>query len=158
MGCVLIAAKDLPSIRSAIADLPTRGRRLHFNNEDDGRRRRLLGAVTELPISALVVIAQRRHGVSEFMAREACLARIVGVLKARNVSRLVVESRQDDTDDAATILRSRAPDRVPTFEHRTARDEPVLGLADAVTWASGAGGRWRKLIEPILEGIIEVRP
>jgi hypothetical protein len=92
------------------------------------------------------------------MARDACLARLVVELRGRGVSRLVVESRQDDSDDAATILRSRAPDRVPTFEHRTSHQEPVLGLADAVTWAVGAGGRWRKLIKPILDRVIEVQP
>lgn len=158
MGCVLIAARDLPSIRTAVLSLPTRGRRLHFHDEDDGQRRALLSAVVELPISSFVVVGRRTHGISEFMVREACLARIVNELQARRVARLVVESRQDDSDDARTILRSRAPAPDLTFEHRAAAHEPVLGLADAVTWAAGAGDRWRSMIGPILDHVIQVRP
>lgn len=158
MGCVLIEARDLPTTRSAIGALPTRGRRLHFNNEDDAQRRILLAAIAELPVQAFVVVCHRRHGVSEFLAREACLAAIVAEAQSQRVGRLVIESRQDDSDDARTITRVRRPHPPLVFEHRTAQREPMLGLADGIAWAAGAGGNWRVLIDPLVHRIVELRP
>ncbi|MEQ1702911.1 MAG: hypothetical protein ABMA25_22620, partial [Ilumatobacteraceae bacterium] len=95
MGCVLIEAKDLAATRAAIGAFPTRGRRLHFNNEADAQKRVLLTSIAELPVEAFVVICHRRHGVTEFVAREVCLTALVAEVQSREVDRLVLESRQD---------------------------------------------------------------
>jgi hypothetical protein len=158
MGCVLAQAKDLPQIRSAAESLPTRGRRVHFNNEDDGRRRKLLAATAQLPITSFVVVCQRGHGTTFAAARDACLRAIVEELQERQVVRLVIESRSDDMDDVRTIVRSRSADALLVFEHRAPGFEPALGLADALVWAAGAGGAWTALAAPVLEGIRDVRP
>ena len=34
----------------------------------------------------------------------------------------------------------------------------MLWVADALTWAAGAGGRWRAAIDPVLEGFVEWVP
>jgi hypothetical protein len=34
----------------------------------------------------------------------------------------------------------------------------MLWVADSVTWAIGAGGRWRELIRPIVSGVIGIEP
>jgi len=44
------------------------------------------------------------------------------------------------------------------FEHRQGSDEPMLWVADAVTWAVGAGGRWRQAVDAVVENTIELRP
>jgi fumarate reductase subunit D len=31
----------------------------------------------------------------------------------------------------------------------------MLWIADALTWAIGAGGEWRAIVEPVLEAVIE---
>ena len=54
-GCVLIEARDLIATHAAVAALPTRGRRLHFNNGDNGQKRILRASIAELP--------RRRHHV-----------------------------------------------------------------------------------------------
>lgn len=158
MGCVLIEARHAPATNTAIASMPTRGRRLHFNNEVDTQRRLLLGSIAGLPVRAFVVVCHRRHGVTEFAAREACLQVIVSELQALGVARLVVESRQDDSEDRRIITRARQPAPLLVFEHRTARHEPMLGLADAITWAVGAGADWQAIVQPVLLGVIELRP
>jgi len=158
MGCVLIEARHLAATRAAIGALPTRGRRLHFNNEVDAQRRILLAALTEFPVQAFVVICHRRHGITEFIARETCLAALVSEVQSQGIDRLVLESRQDDREDARIISSLRQPDAPLVFEHRTARTEPMLGVADAVTWASGAGASWQALIEPLLRRVIDLRP
>lgn len=118
MGCVLVEARHLPTTRAAVAAMPTRGRRLHFNNEDDPQRRLLLSAFAELPVQAFVVVCHRKHGITEFAAREACLAAIVTEVQALHADRLVVETRQDDREGCsyhrprpatATTVGLRAP-------------------------------------------------
>lgn len=158
MGCVLIEARDLPATRAAIGALPTRGRRLHFNNEVDAQKRILLAAIAELPVRAFVVVCHRRHGVSEFLAREACLVAIVSEVQAQRVDRLVIESRQDDREDSRIISKVRQPHPPLVFEHRIARREAMLGLADGIMWAPGAGASWQALIDPLVQQVIELRP
>jgi hypothetical protein len=158
MGCVLIEARDLPATRAAIGALPTRGRRLHFNNEDDAQKRLLLGAMIELPVRALVVVCHRRHGITEFAAREACLSALVSEVQALQVERLVLESRQDDREDARIIRRVRQAEPFLVFEHRIPQREPILGLADGISWAAGAGAAWQTLIAPLVDRVIELRP
>jgi hypothetical protein len=133
MGSVLIEQRHLSATRAAVVALPTRGRRLHFNSETDSQRRLLLTAIAELPIRALVVVCHRSHGVTEFAAREACLAALVTEAQNRSVERLVIESRQDDREDARVITRGETASPTLTFEHRRGHQEPMLGLADAIT-------------------------
>jgi hypothetical protein len=158
MGCVLIEARDLTATRAAIGALPTRGRRLHFNNEVDAQKRILLASIVELPVRAFVVVCHRRHGITEFVAREACLAALVSEVQSQRVDRLVLESRQDDREDARIISKLRQPEPPLVFEHRTARREPMLGIADGITWAAGAGAHWQAVIEPLVQRVIELRP
>jgi hypothetical protein len=52
----------------------------------------------------------------------------------------------------------RADPAMPTmFEHRPAHEEPLLWAVDAVCWATGAGGDWRRRIETILT-VVDLEP
>jgi hypothetical protein len=75
-----------------------------------------------------------------------------------SVTRLTIESRQDDRADHRTIVRTRAAEPPLLFDHRDGAREPKLWIADAVTWAAGAGGRWFQRAEAILESVVELRP
>jgi hypothetical protein len=158
MGCVLVEARALTEVRAEVAGLVTRSGRIHFHNESDAERADLLGIFAQLPIEAFVVTAQRQHGTSLPKARAVCLKAIVAELQARSVGRLVIESRQDDREDVATVTRARTRRPTLVFEHRMGPEEPMLWIADGVTWAAGAGARWRSLIEPILSGWDKVVP
>jgi hypothetical protein len=158
MACVLVQAQDLAHVRRSTTALVADGKRLHFHQEIDSLRRSALELFATLPLSTHVVSCVRRHGVSEFAARDACLARLVGELQARDVPRLTIESRQDDSDDRRTIARVRQPAPILTFDHRHGQSEPILWIADAVAWAFGAGNRWAPQVEPIIERVVELRP
>jgi hypothetical protein len=158
MGCVLIEARHLPAARAAVGAMPTRGRRLHFNNEVNAQRRVLLAAIAELPVQAFVVVCHRRHGVTEFLAREACLGAIVAEVQSQGVDRLVIESRQDDSEDTRIISRVRQPLPPLVFEDCIAGREAMLGVADGITWAAGAGASWQALIDPLVQQVIELWP
>ena len=158
MACVLVEARHLTQIRRATASLVAEGRRLHFHQELDSMRRTALQLIATMPLRVSVVVCGRRHGVSEFHARDACLAEIVRQLQDRSVPRLTVESRQDDSDDHRTILRNRRLEPALTFDHRQGQSEPILWVADAVAWAFGAGNRWMPLVEHTVERVVELHP
>jgi hypothetical protein len=44
------------------------------------------------------------------------------------------------------------------YTHRGSRSEPLLSLPDAIGWAVGAGGMWRRLVEPIVAEVVQVSP
>lgn len=157
MACVLAEARHLATLRPAMADLAVY-ERVHFNNESDVQKRRVLEAVTRMPIRALVAVCHRERGVTEFDARNACLAQLVGDLQRRRVERLVIESRGDDSEDTRHLLRVRRPDPPLVFEHRRGSVEPMLWIADAIAWAAGAASTWRRLIDPVVETTVELRP
>lgn len=158
MGCVLVEARHLASLRVNVEGLVLTGGRVHFHNESSPRRRELLAQFADCPISAFVVVCHRNHGVTEFSARELCLSAIVERLQLDAVPHLVLESRHDDREDHRTILRARQPQPTLVWEHRLGAEEPLLWIADGITWAVGAGGSWRQLISPILRDLIELRP
>jgi len=157
MACVLVQARDIHALRTEMTELAgPKSRRVHFNAELRARRQSLLELFATLPIESFAVSCRRSHGVSEFEARSRCLATIVAALQARGVDRLVIESRQDDTDDERTVLRNRRPEPRLVFEHRRGVDEPLLWIADGVAWAAGAGPRWSSFLGVRLSNVIEV--
>lgn len=159
MGCVLVEERRLPALRPAINSLATGvAPRIHFNNDTYWQKQRVLAAVAEMQLQAFAVVCDKRHGANEFQARAACVAEIVRQLQRRAVGRLVLESRQDDRDDVRTITRTRAHEPSLLFEHRTGRDERVLWLADAVSWAVGAGQPWIDVLGRALIDVIDVDP
>ena len=38
----------------------------------------------------------------------------------------------------------------PVYDHRSSTSEPLLWAVDAVVWAVGAGGDWRRRVDPIV--------
>jgi hypothetical protein len=158
MGCVLVEAKALPEIRRELLSLVDAGKRLHFHEELDSVRRSALETFAAYPLHVVMTLCFRTHGVSEFHARSGCLASIVERLQDRRVSRLTIESRQDDRDDRRTIARARQPEPHLVFDHRLGQREPLLWIADAVTWAYGAGGKWLPLVDSIIDEVVELQP
>jgi hypothetical protein len=159
MGCVLVEERRLPVLQPVINALATGvAPRIHFNNDTDRQKRRVLAAIAEMHLQTFAVVCDKRHGANEFHARAACVAEIVRQLQRRAVGRLVLESRQDDRDDVRTITRARAKEPSLLFEHRTARHERALWLADAVSWAVGAGSPWNEALAGSLIDVIEIDP
>jgi hypothetical protein len=159
MACVFVDGRDLAVARRHVRSLLQPGqRRIHFHDERAGRRAMLLGSFASLPVRAVGFVVQRSHGTTEFHARAAALAALVEEAQRRGVERLVLESRQDDRDDVATIERARQPEPQLRFEFRAGGDDPLLWLADGITWAVAAGHEWSARIGPVLLGLRDIAP
>jgi hypothetical protein len=159
MGCVLVEARHLAVLRPAVEELATGvAPRIHFNNDSDQQKRRVLDAIAEMPVQVFATVCAKDHSTNEFQARAACLAEIVRRLQRREVAKLVIESRQDDRDDERVITRARTREPSLVFEHRVARQERMLWIADAVTWAVGSGRDWSERLGGVLSDVVEIRP
>ena len=159
MACVFVDGRDLAIARRHVRSLLQPGqRRIHFHDERAGRRAILLDSFASLPVRAVGFVVQRGHGTTEFHARAAALAALVEEAQRRGVERLVLESRQDDRDDVATIERARQPEPQLRFEFRAGGDDPLLWLADGITWAVAAGHEWSARVGPVLLGHRDIAP
>jgi hypothetical protein len=77
------------------------------------------------------------------------------------MSGIVLESRGRDLDraDRLTIwrkLRELGADdaAAPTYEHLEPHEDPALWPADAVAY--GAGGDWRRRVDPLLQDVVDL--
>ena len=63
--------------------------RIHFNNETDDQKRRVLDAIADMPIQAFATVCTKDHQTDEFRARAECVAEIVRQVQGRGVLSLV---------------------------------------------------------------------
>ncbi len=146
----VIDARNLTVTRQALRSLLSAGqRRIHFNSESDSRRRRFLSEIASLEVANIICSASGRDQVG---ARAAALHEVVVHLRRCGVRRLVLETRQgQDHRDRAVIRQVVTPDSATVFSytHQTPRSEPLLWVPDAVAWAWGRGGAWRRRLREL---------
>ena len=62
MGCVLVEARHLATLRPAVEDLASGiAPRIHFNNDTDRQKRRVLDAIAEMPIQVFATVCTKDH-------------------------------------------------------------------------------------------------
>ena len=162
LTAVFVPTSDLAAVTRQVREaFPHGNRRTHMSAEGDRRRRILLRAYSQVGAVAHVVVASYRGGDDQ-SAREACLAAIVARSQRCGAAVLVLDTRGPHRDALdrrliASTLRASAGPSVQ-YTHRGSRSEPLLSLPDAIGWAVGAGGMWRRLVEPIVADVVQVSP
>jgi hypothetical protein len=155
---VVVASADLAGTRQQLRWMLLPGQRaLHFKNEQDGRRRQLLGQMTGLELTANLYV---RRGGSDVESRRRCLEAATEDLAKLGVDRLVLElSDGDFAADKRTLFRAKQEsDASFTYHHLRAPQEPILWVADGVAWAWSQGGPWRSAISKLVGEIRQVLP
>ncbi len=151
---------NLRQLRRDLRGLLLPGQReLHFNDQKDPRRRVLADAIARMPIEVWIY----RRCIERYAepARQECVDRVVGDLLVSGAHRLVLDTRaQLDAKDEATIrdviLRQPQDHDRFVYEHVDSAYESLLWIADAAAWCFGAGGNWRKRIEPVVTAVVDV--
>jgi hypothetical protein len=145
-----LSVRDLGSSRTTLRNLRARGqRRLHFADESDPRRRKILSAMAELETETIIYMTRHRDQVR---ARAAILETMVPQLRERGVRRLLLDARQgQDQRDRATIYQAvgSSPDPEFSYDHQPSASEPLLWIPDAVAWAWGRGGHWQTRVKDL---------
>lgn len=150
MCAASVSVSDLEPTRRSLRKLRLRGQqRIHFASESNSRRKSILTALADLNVSNLVYVTT---GEEQTSARRAILQKMVFDLRSKGVAFFVLDSRQgQDHKDRATIHSLLGTNPEPAFEyyHYRSAHEPILWVPDAVAWAWGRGGNWRKLVEQL---------
>ena len=155
---VLVDPRDLAHTRVSLGRmLLPQQRRLHFSKESHRRRQSLLAEMTKLPVQAWIYASAAK----EPDAREQGIAALLSDLMAVNGERLVIERREASQDAresaqiAEAVRRGVAPAEMG-YHHLNGHEEPLLWVADAVAWAYGAGGDWRRRSKGLIERVRNV--
>ncbi|GAA0346209.1 hypothetical protein GCM10010151_39800 [Actinoallomurus spadix] len=97
--------------------------------------------------------ASSTRGGKELSVRRECLAAPVFDLVDRRARRLAIESREtmDHFDRSCIAGTLRKSSESLSYAHLRPHEEPALWLPDALAWTYGAGGDWRRRVQPIIE-------
>ena len=148
MCATSVPISEMQETRKALRRLRLSGqRRIHFTNESDSRRKSVLTTLASLQASSSIYTVSSRDQTA---ARKAILLKMVADLRTNGITRLVLDSRQvQDQKDRSSIhaILDRHPDWVFEYSHQPSAHEPILWIPDAVAWAWGRGGEWRRRVE-----------
>lgn len=145
---VVLLPADLTSARRTLRGLCKPGqRRIHMKHESDGRRREILSVVAKLEVETRIYRA-KLDGRSERRTRDECFrAMVPELIEDLGVSRMVIEScdqdRQDNQVIREMVVKGQAEERF-SYLHSAPACEPLLWLPDIVAWAVGRGGDWKR--------------
>jgi hypothetical protein len=160
LAVVLVEPGVVDDARATLQSLLLAGeRQIHTAKESPRRRRVLLDTVARIEdLSATVLRYRRPQGVRRVAARHLLVQAATGLVVGSGATTWTLDDQDpaQRTRDRASIAHALAGvDRRlhPTYDHRPAHTEPLLWAADAICWATGAGGDWRRRIA----GIVAVR-
>ena len=159
VGVAVVPANRLAADRALLRALCLPGeRRVHFQAENNSRRRALISRLAAAEVSADVYLAQG----PAHRARHACLRAVTVDACKQGAHRITIESRGVAGDRADRLTVSTAlrelgtwPGR-PSYEHVQSYEDPLLGIADATAWAYGAGGDWRRRVSEIIGQVVRI--
>ena len=142
----IVASGDIATSRRTMRSSSSSGQtRVHFTDESNTRRNRILSAIAETETKSVIYCSKHKK---DSAARYPCIAQLVADLPALSASRLIIESRQQaDDQDKRWIKRERLRNRHRfDFDHLPGKSEPLLWIPDAIGWCYGRGGRWRQKV------------
>lgn len=156
IAAAIVEPSQVRLLRQSMRALLMQGQReLHFKKEKPIRRRALADAVARLPVEVCVYTCSwHRH---DEPARQACMARLVQDLLARQAHRLTRNVR--DAHDERTLRSALGPHpsaSLLVYEHVDSTSESLLWIADIAAWCFGAGREWRKRIDPIVSTVVDL--
>ena len=151
-AAILVSESDIPRLRKALRNSLIAGQRsIHFQKEQDARRRKLLTVFKRHGFHAVIFQSVEKF---ELDARFDCLEKVVGFAVKNKVSRLVFE--RDDSiykfDEASlySLIRRIARQGTLGFEHFYRHEEPLLWVADSVAWCANHSGDWNRRVQALI--------
>lgn len=162
-GYTLVAAtivpKDVAAVRRSVSELRHRGARcIHMSKEGDASRKRIVGGLSELPLTTHVVNCARP--LRELERRLACLTHVLDQCALAQSAALVIELDESIRSLERRFLveecrkRQMHPDF--TYKWHKRNDEPLLWVSDVVAWGYVKGGGWRQRVSPLISSEVYV--
>lgn len=137
IGAAIMDAADEAAIREELRPLLLPGqRKLHWTDERESRRRRIVAAIASLePMNFIVAHLSQRQAKTERFRRK-CLETLYYELASAEVLSVTLESRglaQDKKDRGHIVgLQAQGLHQGVRIQHLRGGEEPLLWIADAV--------------------------
>lgn len=154
MTAVAVRAADVDRVRVQLRrQLRKRQRSIHFTNERQEARKAFLATMIAMPVTAKVYHANA--GPKD--ACPQCLRRLAESVRASTCRRLVL-----DRNDSVVKIDRQVLQQVlgrgweGTYDHLRDHEEPLLWLADAISWCWNKGGKWRSSLSEIEVKAVEL--
>jgi hypothetical protein len=146
---VTIAPGDVADLRKRMESLRPRGAtRIHMKS--CGREAgKIVTEVAKLDVSSRLYVLKPAK-LTERQARDVTLEVAVRDLAEQPVSRLIIESCDQDQEDRRVIHQTLGPQHLLEYQHERPTN-PLLWLPDVHAWAWGRGGAMRSKIEHKIE-------
>lgn len=142
---VTVAAGDVAALRKQVDALRPRGSaRIHMKSVGKKEAPKLVTEVAKLEASSRLYVV-RSGKMSDRHARDLTLGAAVCDLAALSVSRVLIESCNQDREDNRVIKDALGADAPFLYDH-AAPSDPLLWLPDIHAWAWGRGGQMRARI------------
>lgn len=159
LTAALVQPGDLRGLRTVMRGFLLPGQReMHLKAEKAPRHRILLDRLVAAGAVGTVYVAPATRAAQE-TARAFCLHQLTVDLLKAEAHRLVLDSRGErDRFDVRTLQAALgvhpAATRL-TYEHLDSAHEILIGVADMIGWAYGAGGDWQRRVAPAVTAMIE---
>jgi hypothetical protein len=159
LAAALLCPAELAPVRSTMRGLRVRGeRKVHFKHEREPIQKKIAAELVSRQLRTRVYTGTGRPEV----VRQLALHELVLDVLSLGTRRLVLDSRGRVGDQAdrrvihSALRAAKAEPDTLSYEHVRSHEEPALWISDAVAWCFGAGGEWRRRIEPIIEKVIDL--
>ncbi|MFI2562131.1 MULTISPECIES: hypothetical protein [Nocardiaceae] len=147
---VTVATGDVAALRKQVDALRPRGStRIHMKSVSKKEAPKLVTEVAKLDASSRLYLVKSGK-MSERSARDLTLGAAVRDLTTLSVSRVLIESCNQDREDNRTIRDAIGVDAPFVYDHASPSD-PLLWLPDIHAWAWGRGGQMRAKIAHRIE-------
>lgn len=156
----VLSAEDTEEIRSVLRPLRLPGQtKLHWTNERDSRRRKIVAVLSSLESMQVVVAHRSAPDPKTERYRRKCLEQLYFELGQMEVRDLVLESRRPGQNrkdmEHIVMLQGRGQAQSVRIRHVMGRDEPLLWIPDAVLGALnsahlGDGQYWETLQDRVV--------
>lgn len=151
---VLVRPEDMAALRRRLRRHLHRGQRaLHFTKERPEVRKAVFADIASMPLSVVVY----RSPEPPKVARARCLRRLAMDIVSTRCQKLVLD--RDDTTvraDRRVLQSVLAGSYEGMYAHQRDHEEPLLWLADAISWAWNRGGEWRVRAEELDLAVVDV--
>jgi len=149
----VVAAGDVNAVRKAVRTLLLpKQKRIHFTDEKDDRRKKLLKDFALLDVAVSVYVAK---GLRDKEARPLCLTALAEDVATCQVDHLYLEKDDSSFDsDKRVLARTFAGyEHRPRYAFPKAHEEPLLWISDAVAWCYQKRGPWVGMAGPLVSEV-----
>ena len=125
---------------------------IHFVNESDSRRRRILQSLEDIEVRVRIY---RVTGLNPIVARTLCLGALMDDCLILGATALTLERDDSLFKSDEIVLRqglyARGLKKNLEYLHVGKSDEPIVWIADAIAWSYARGGDFRRRAMKVIE-------